>query len=85
MVKKTDFAGKLKKITLTKTRHAEVEKKLNDLLVKAKLIWVTKKPINRYSILNGAKYFSLNKFYDYFVFQPVIKYFKLITNNIVMA
>ena len=37
-VKKTDFAGKLKKITLTKTRHAEVDKKLNDLLVKAKLI-----------------------------------------------
>ena len=38
LVKKTDFAGKLKKITLTKTRHAEVDKKLNDLLVKAKVI-----------------------------------------------
>ena len=40
--------------------------------------------INGYSILNDAKYFAEDGSQNYFIFQPLIKYFKLITNNLVM-
>ena len=65
--KKTDFDDKLKrfnkKVTLNKTRHAEVKNKLDDLSEKNKLIstkGLTKGFINNYSILNDGKYFGEN-------------------------
>ena len=42
--------------------------------------------INGFSILNSAKYFSKEDgLQNYLVFQPVIKYFKPLTNDIVRA
>ena len=67
----------------------EAEKKLIDLLREIKLIstkgW-TKNLVNGYTILNGEKYFSSEDgTQNYVVFQPVLKYFKPITNNMVMV
>ena len=63
-VKNTDFDKKLasinKKVTSNKTRHVEVDKKLNNLSGKVKLISIkglTKDLINGCSIFNAAKYF----------------------------
>ena len=85
------------KVISNKTKHVEAEKKLNNhitcctkltnaLLVKVELIstkgW-TKDLIHGYSILNGEKYFSREgDLQNYFAFQPV-KYFNLVTNDIV--
>ena len=41
--------------------------------------------INVYRILNGAKYFAEDGSQNYFIFQPVIKYFKPIANNVVIT
>lgn len=41
--------------------------------------------INRYSILNAAKHFTEIRSQNYFIFQPLIKYFKPITSNLVLT
>ena len=63
-VRKTDFGDKLKnlnqKVTENKTRHTVVETKLNGLEKKVKIMstkGLTADLLNKYSILNGAKYF----------------------------
>ena len=37
---------------------------------------LTKVLINRYSILNDAKYFAKNGLQDYLILQPIFKYFQ---------
>ena len=45
---------------------------------------LTKDLINGYSILNGAKYFSKEDgSQNCLVFQPIIKYFQRLTNDII--
>ena len=65
-VKEEDFDDKLKncnkKITLSKTAHAEVKNKLDELSEKIKVISMKKlikDLINKHSVLKGAKYFFL--------------------------
>ena len=76
-IKKDRFNDKLKNlnknVTLNKTKHLLNENELNELLKKFKAIstkGLTKKLINKFSILNGAKYFSSGIFQTYFVFTP---------------
>ena len=38
--------------------------------------WLTKDLINKFSILNGSKYFSSEIFENYLVFTPAKKYIK---------
>ena len=64
-VKKTDFNNKIKrlmkKVTLNETKNILFRNELDELLVKVDLVstkGLTKDLINKYSILNGAKYFS---------------------------
>ena len=70
-----------KKVTWNKTNHVLVENELNELPGKGKAIWtkgLIKDLINKYSILNGPKYFCSGTLQNYFVFIPVkkcIKYF----------
>ena len=40
--------------------------------------WLIKDLINKYSILNGAKYFSLEVLKNYLIVTSVNKYFKLL-------
>ena len=84
-VKKTDFDDKLKnlnkKVTLNKTKHAFVANKLIELSEKVKPIstkGLIKDLINKFSILNGVKYFSSGIFKNYLLFiqaKQYIKYF----------
>ena len=76
-VRKTNFDEKLininRKVTVNKARHVEVKNKL-DYLSKVKIIsrkGLTKDLINKYSILNGAKYFSSNRLQNHLVFISV--------------
>ena len=76
-IKKIDFDDKLKyfnkKVNPNKTRHIEVntklEKKLKIISTKA----LTADLINKYSILNGAKYFSSNGPQNYLIFTSIRK------------
>ena len=61
-VKKTDY----------NTKFTEIEKKIKAISTKG----LTKDLIDKFSILNGAKYFSLGIFQNYLVFIPAIKYIK---------
>ena len=63
-VKKIDFDDKLKnlnkEVTSNEIKHPLVENEFNELLEKVKAIWrkvSTKDLMNKYSILNGTKYF----------------------------
>ena len=50
------------------TSHAEVKNKLDDLIKKVKIIstkGLTNDLTNKYSILNGAKYFSSDRLQNY--------------------
>ena len=82
-VKKTDFDFKLKNlsknITSNKTKHVLIENELNELSEKFKAIstkGLTKELINKFSILNRAKYFSSRIFQNYLAFIPAKKYNK---------
>ena len=58
--------------------------KLNELSKKVKVTLtngLTKDLINKFSILNGAKYFSLGIFQNYLVFKPTKKYIKYMTGT----
>ena len=69
-VKKTDFDNKLKE--LNKNELNERSKKVKAISTKT----LTKSLINKFSILNGAKYFSSGIFQNYLVFIPAKKYIK---------
>ena len=71
-VKKTDFDNKLKDVTSNKNELNELSKRFKAISTKG----LTKDLINKFSILNGAKYFSLGIFQNYFVFIPTKKYIK---------
>ena len=85
MYEKTDLDDKLKNfnknVTSNKTKHVVVENELNELSEKVKAISAkgsTKTLINKYSILDGQKYFYSGILQNYFVFIPAkkcIKYF----------
>ena len=57
---------KLKTVTLNKNELNELSKKIKSISTKG----LTKDLINKFSILNGAKYFSLGIFQNYLVFTP---------------
>ena len=61
-VKKTDY----------NTKITEIEKKIKSISTKG----LTKDLIDKFSIVNGAKYFSSGMFQNYLVFIPAIKYIK---------
>ena len=64
---KTDFGNQVKNVTSNKNELNRLLKK------KVKAIWMkrlTKDLIDKFSILNGAKYFSLGIFQNYLVFIP---------------
>ena len=68
----TDFDNKLKDVTSNKNELNELSKKVKAISTKA----LTKDLINKFSILNCAKYFSLGMFQIYLVFIPTKKYIK---------
>ena len=74
-VKKTDFDDKLKDLT-NKNELNELSKKVKAVLTKG----LTKDLIEKFSILNGAKYFSLGISQSHLVFIPANKYIKYFTN-----
>ena len=76
-VKKTDFDNKLKDVTSSKNKLNELTKKIIAISTKG----LTKDLINKFSILNGAKYFSLRVFQDYLVSIPTNKYIKCFTGT----
>ena len=83
LYEKTDLDDKLKNFNknVTSNKHVVVENELNELSEKVKAISAkesTKTLINKYSILNGEKYFYSRILQNYFVFIPskkCIKYF----------
>ena len=73
-VNKTDFDNKLKDVTSNKNELNELSKKVKAISTEG----LTKDLIDKFSILNGAKYFSLGIFQNYLVFIPAIKYIKYV-------
>ena len=71
-VNKIDFDNKLKDITLNKNELNELSKKVKAISTKE----ITKDLIDKFSILNGTKYFSLGIFQNYLVFIPAKRYIK---------
>ena len=65
--KKDYFDGKLKTVTSNKNELNELWKKVKAISTKE----LTKEVMNKFSILNGEKYFSLRIFQNYLVFIPV--------------
>ena len=62
-----------------KKKHVLVENEINELSEKVKAIstkGLTKDLANKFSTLNGAKYFATAIFQNYLVFIPARKYFK---------
>ena len=73
-VKNRNFDNKLKDVTSNKNELNELSKKNKAISTKG----FTKDLIDKFSILNGAKYFSSGIFQNYLVFIPAnicIKYF----------
>ena len=68
----TDFDEKLKTVISNKNELNELLKKITAISTKE----LTKDLINKFSIRNGAKYFSLGIFQKYLVFIPAKKYVK---------
>ena len=71
-VNKADFDNKLKDVTSNKNELNELSKKVKAISTKG----LTKDLIDKFSILNGAKYFSLGIFPNYLVLIPAIKHIK---------
>ena len=71
-VNKIDFDNKLKDITLNKNELNELSKKVKAISTKE----ITKDLIDKFSILNRTKYFSLGIFQNYLVFIPAKRYIK---------
>ena len=70
--KKTDFDNKLKDVASNKNELNELSKKVKAIARKG----LTKDFPDKFSILIGAKYFSLGIFQNYLVFIPAVKYIK---------
>ena len=70
--KKTDFDNKLKDVASNKNELNELSKKFKAIVRKG----LTKDFPDKFSILIGAKYFSLGIFQNYLVFIPAVKYIK---------
>ena len=71
----------MKKITLNETKNVLFRNELDELLGKVGLIStkvLAKDLINRYSILNDAKYFSWGVLHNYLVFVSANKYLKIL-------
>ena len=80
LASKTDIAN----FTSNKTKHVLVEKELNELLEKVKAMstkGLTKDLINKYTTLNGAKYFYSGILQNYLVFIPNKKYIKYFSST----
>ena len=74
----SNFSNKLKNVTSNKKELSELSKKVKAKSTKE----LTKHLLGRFSIFNGAKYFSLVIFKNYLVFVPAKKhiiYFSCIT------
>ena len=71
-VKKTEFDNKPKNVTSNKNELNELSKKVKAISTEG----LTKDLIDKFSILNGAKYFSSGIFQNYLVFIPAIKHIK---------
>ena len=87
LYEKTDLDDKLKNFNknVTSNKHVVVENELNELSEKVKAISAkesTKTLINKYSILNGEKYFYSRILQNYFVFIPAKKYIKYFSGTI---
>ena len=70
-VKETDFDNKLKGVTSNKNELNELSKKFK--AISTKELTSDKDLMNKSSILNGAKYFSLGIFQNDLVFIPAKK------------
>ena len=68
-VKKTNFDNKLKNVSSNKNELNELSRKVKAISTKRS----TKDLINKFNILNGAKYFSSEIFQNYLVFKPAKK------------
>ena len=71
-VKKASFDEKLKTVTSNTNEFNVLWKKVKAMSTKG----LTKDLIDNFSILNGAKYFSIGIFQNYLVFIPAIKCIK---------
>ena len=71
-VKKTSFDEELKMVTSNKNKLNELSKNVKAISTQK----LTKDLINKFSILNGAKYFCLGIFQNYLVFIPAKKCIK---------
>ena len=71
-VNKIDFNNKIKDVILSKNELNELSKKFEAISTKG----LTKDLMNKFKILNGAKYFSFGIFQNHLIFIPAIKYIK---------
>ena len=89
LIKETDFNNKPEQsnkiFTSNKAKHVLVENEFNGLSKKVKAIstkGLTKDLINKFSILNGAKYFSSGIFQNYLEIIPPKNMFNIIHGNL---
>ena len=87
-VKRTNFDDKLqninKNVTSNKTKHVLIENEANKLPKKVEAVsqkGLTKDLINKYKILNSAKYLSLGILQNYLILIPARKYFRFLVVN----
>ena len=76
-MKKTDIDNKLRNVTSNKNELNELSKKVKAIST----IRLTKDLINKFSIRNGAKYFSSGIFQNYLVFIPAKKHIKYVNRT----
>ena len=72
MVNRTDFNNQVKNASSNKNELNELSRKVKAISKKG----LIKDLIDKFSIINGAKHFSLGIFKHYLVFIPAIKYIK---------
>ena len=75
--KKTSFDEKINTFTSNKNELNKLSKKVKAISAKG----LTKDLIDKFSILNGAKFFSSGIFQNYLVFIPANKYIKYFTGT----
>ena len=76
-VKKKDFDNNLKNVTSNKIDLNELSKKVKAISTKE----LIKELINKFSILNRAKYLSSGLFQNYLLFIPAKKYIKFFSGT----
>ena len=73
-----------KNVTSNKTKHVLIENEANKLPKKVEAVsqkGLTKDLINKYKILNSAKYLSLGILQNYLILIPARKYFRFLVVN----